>query len=169
MADTKIIIECPACGKPMKKVFIEDGGINVDICTEGCGGIFFDNRELEKISNNGEKIDVILKEVEGKTFDSINEKEVRICPVCNAGMVKMGAGVSNVQIDVCNTCGAKFLDNGELQKIKEATSSDAKDVDAIVSKIYQYEAKAMLGKNFGKEPVTKGLRVALEKWISKHI
>ena len=45
--DTLETIKCPACGKEMEKVFIKSEGINIDICTEGCGGIFFDNREFD--------------------------------------------------------------------------------------------------------------------------
>ena len=33
-------------------------------------------------------------------------------------MMKMGAGSGNVQLDCCAVCGAKFLDNGELQRIR---------------------------------------------------
>ena len=48
--DTIDIIKCPACGKEMEKVFIPSEGINIDICTDGCGGIFFDNREFDKFN-----------------------------------------------------------------------------------------------------------------------
>ena len=48
MSDNKQTINCPACGKEMVKVFDKEKGINIDICLNGCGGIFFDNREFEK-------------------------------------------------------------------------------------------------------------------------
>ena len=40
MADTLKPIKCPACGNTMEKVFIPSAGINLDICTDGCGGIY---------------------------------------------------------------------------------------------------------------------------------
>ena len=51
MADTLKELKCPACGKVMEKVFIPSEGINLDICTDGCGGIYFDNREFKLLMN----------------------------------------------------------------------------------------------------------------------
>ena len=42
MADSTEILTCPACGEEMTKVFITDKGINLDVCSNNCGGIFFD-------------------------------------------------------------------------------------------------------------------------------
>jgi Zn-finger nucleic acid-binding protein len=42
-------------------------------------------------------------------------------------MVKNGAGKGNVKIDVCNVCGAKFLDYGELEKIREFSDTEYKE------------------------------------------
>ena len=39
----------------MEKIFISDANINVDICLNGCGGILFDNRELEKCATGAYK------------------------------------------------------------------------------------------------------------------
>ena len=46
MADTYQSIRCPACGNVMKKVFIPSVGVNIDICADGCGGIYFDAKIL---------------------------------------------------------------------------------------------------------------------------
>ena len=50
MTDTKNQINCPACGKEMKKIYLPNEKINIDICLDGCGGIFFDNREFDKFN-----------------------------------------------------------------------------------------------------------------------
>ena len=124
MADTQYVMNCPACGKEMKKVFIEDAGISVDICLDGCGGMLFDNRELEKVSEEHENVEVIMKELSGKKFEPVDESKHRICPVCNTIMVKNGAANGKVSIDVCNVCGAKFIDYGELEKIRVAFNEE---------------------------------------------
>ncbi len=54
MADTKKILNCPACGKEMKKIPLEDYGFCVDICLDGCGSIVFDNREFQKFDEKSE-------------------------------------------------------------------------------------------------------------------
>ena len=164
MADTTRKIECPACGCEMKKIYVEDAEACVDICTDGCGGIYFDNREFEKFDEPHENVDAILKELEGKEFKETDTREVRICPVCNVPMVKAGSGVSGVEIDVCYTCGAKFLDNGELEKIREGKLEENNKLELLLDEMYKREMKSIVGDN-QKRPATKGLRVAVEKLI----
>ena len=88
MADNKDILTCPACGKEMEKVFIESMQKHLDICLNGCGGMFFDNREFEKVDEQNENIDEILSLVSGRNFQPVNDKELRACPYCGANMVK---------------------------------------------------------------------------------
>ena len=72
----------------MEKVFIPKIGINLDICTKGCGGIYFDNRELKHFDKPDKNIDEILKAIKGKKFLEVDDKLPRICPVCRHDMVK---------------------------------------------------------------------------------
>ncbi|MBQ4645960.1 MAG: zf-TFIIB domain-containing protein [Candidatus Gastranaerophilales bacterium] len=119
MADSLEIIICPACNKKMKKVFLPSKNINIDICIDGCGGIFLDNREFKRIDEQHEEIDEILALIENKTFAKVDESVARMCPSCCAVMVKNYSSINHeIQIDECYACGAKFLDNGELQKIR---------------------------------------------------
>lgn len=148
MADNKKNINCPACGCEMKKIFVPEANIDVDICLDGCGGIFFDNRELNKFDESHENAEDILNAIKDKTFKKVDESEIRKCPLCNVPMVKMGAGVGNVQIDNCNVCGAKFLDNGELQRIREgAKNNDEKSarIEELVNALYRENLYNVLG------------------------
>ena len=137
MADTKELLICPACGKEMKKVFIADSNFNVDICLDGCGGILFDNREFEKFDEKTENADEILNAIKDKTFETTDETKTRVCPVCDVMMVKQGCGVENLKIDSCNVCGAKFLDNGELQKIRESKIDAENKTNALMQLLYK--------------------------------
>ncbi len=147
MSDNKQTINCPACGKEMVKIFDEEKGINIDICLNGCGGIFFDNRELEKFDEAHESANEILNAIKGKDFVKVDESDVRVCPICKVPMVKIGAGNGGVEIDLCNTCGAKFLDNGELEKVREGEKADLSRVEAMMDLIYQEDLENVLGKN----------------------
>lgn len=89
MADTLKPIKCPACGNTMEKIFIPSAGINLDICTDGCGGIYFDNREFGMFDESNEDISKILEKVQGKKFAKVNEEMTRVCPNCGAKMVKI--------------------------------------------------------------------------------
>ena len=68
MADTQKIMKCPACGKEMKKIHMDEAGVMVDICLDGCGGMVFDNRELNKFDEAHENIDEILAAIKNKEF-----------------------------------------------------------------------------------------------------
>ena len=175
MADTKEMINCPACGKQMKKVFIKDSDINIDICTEGCGGMLFDNRELEKFDEKHENADEILNEVKGKEFAPVDEKKPRVCPVCKSVMVKMGAGNGNVKIDLCNICGAKFLDHGELERIREASDKEYEEtpqnkiIYEQLEKAAPEETVGSLGLFFQKHVKISSGRQQVEDFIKKYI
>ena len=138
MADTYHTIECPACGKTMKKIFIPDAGINIDICADGCGGIFFDNREFEKFDEQNENVEQILKELEGKKFKARTDKnDDRFCPACGAKMVKNFSSVKHeIEIDECYSCGGKFLDNSELGKIRAEYKTAAERGEDIINHIF---------------------------------
>jgi Zn-finger nucleic acid-binding protein len=114
MTDTTKIINCPACGIEMQKVYLFDKGLNIDICTAGCGGIYFDNQELQQFSQNTDT-DEIDRHYKGLTFTMANQSQKRICP-CKTPMAKhvVPAGV---QVDTCYNCGGVFLDYGEIDMI----------------------------------------------------
>ena len=119
MADSHETLICPACGHDMRKVFITSRGINLDICTEGCGGIFFDNREFKMFDNPEEDIEDIINAAENNDFNSVDDTQERFCPACGVKMVKNFANrQQDVQIDECYSCGGKFLDHGELTKLR---------------------------------------------------
>ncbi len=125
MTDSLVTLICPACGKEMKKVYIKECDKVVDVCSQGCGGIFFDNQELKFFDEEDEMIDDIVGMLEGKYFSAVDSSETRICPVCNVPMVKnCTSGTSEVQIDECYTCGGKFLDYDELESIRAEFSTD---------------------------------------------
>lgn len=119
MVDSYKTLTCPACGAVMKKIFIPSAGINVDICSEGCGGMYFDNQELQKFNKASDDISEIQKVLEGKSFVLVDESKTRICPACGNPMVKTSIKGLGIQIDSCYSCGGVFLDNGELEVIRQ--------------------------------------------------
>jgi len=147
MADTKEIINCPACGKPMEKVHIPSEGINIDICTEGCGGIFFDNREFDKFNEEHEDISVIVEKLKNKEFMPVNEEDERICPLCGKTMVKNRTAKAGVCVDDCYVCGGKFLDHEELEKIRAEYSRDSERAEATIDYLMQEKGEELALEN----------------------
>ena len=140
MADTKFQIKCPACGNMMQKIFIPSEGFHVDICTHGCGGIFFDNRELNEFDEKCDDITEIAEALKYMGYIKTDDSALRVCPACGTNMVKNGAE-GDVVIDVCNVCGGKFLDNGELEKIRAAQKENLKIENVIDTLISDSSAK----------------------------
>lgn len=138
MADNFNEIKCPACQKVMTKIFVPTEGVNIDVCLDGCGGVYFDNREYKYFDERHENIDELAKAVEGKEFIKVDESLPRSCPVCGARMVKNYASVRNeVQIDECYSCGGKFLDHGELFKIRAQYNTEAERSADFMASVYE--------------------------------
>ena len=116
MTDTEKVIICPACDSEMTKIFIPDKGINIDVCANGCGGMFLDNQEIQEFSSEYDNTNDIMEILAGKNFMPVDETQQRICPSCNTPMVKTNA--FGIQIDSCYKCGGLFLDNGEFEQIR---------------------------------------------------
>lgn len=132
MADNYKIIMCPACGKPMKKIFLENQQFIIDVCIDGCGGIWLDNRELQKIDEETEPITELLEAYKSKVFQKTDNSAVRICPICGVKMVKNNVSAKQeIVIDECYNCGGKFFDYNELQHMR----NQYKDEESRISDI----------------------------------
>lgn len=137
MVDNREEIDCPACGKVMHKIFMSNQGCCLDVCTEGCGGIFFDPNELQYFDEECENIDELKEVLENKTFESVDEEEIRVCPLCGNNMVKnYVSSKEQIQIDECYNCGSKFFDHGELEKMREEYPTDADRRQDLLGKCY---------------------------------
>ena len=137
MADNLKTIKCPACDKEMVKIYVKSAGINVDVCVNGCGGIFFDNKEFLAFDENHENIYEITKALEGKMFNTVDSSVIRTCPVCSNKMVKNYTDFSkSIEVDDCYNCGGKFLDYGELEKIRSDKMTSPERKKEFVKNVY---------------------------------
>lgn len=116
-SDSTDILICPVCQRTMTKIFLQELNFNVDICTDGCGGIFFDNREFEKVRTPDINISTITNATQ-KNYSVTYSNLPKTCPACKTKMVKTFVGKDRIEIDVCSVCGGKFLDSNELELIR---------------------------------------------------
>lgn len=137
MADNMQEINCPACGEKMVKVFMPSQGVNIDVCVNGCGGVYFDNREFSKFDEPHEDITPLLEVLKDKEFKRTDSSEIRKCPVCGSDMVKnYTSSDKSIEIDECYSCGGKFLDYKELDKIRAQYKTEAPRAADIMLKLY---------------------------------
>ena len=133
MADNYKFIECPACGKTMKKVYLENQGFIVDICLDGCGGLWLDTRELPKVDDQNEDITPIVQAYQNCDFKKVDTNETRICPLCGVKMVKNNVSAKQeILIDECYTCGGKFFDYKELDTMRAQYNNDKERVADVL-------------------------------------
>ncbi len=111
-------MNCPACGDTMTEKTIAD--LTVDVCEGGCGGIWFDNRELQKVDEAHEAAGEPLLDVAHDPQRSVDRSKRYMCPRCvDVVMMRHHASVKGeVTVDECPKCGGHFLDQGELRAIR---------------------------------------------------
>ncbi len=115
---------CPACGNNLVRMKISD--IEIDVCKGGCGGIWFDLFELNKVDEKHESAGESLLDIERDPSISIDPKKRRKCPKCkNVVMMQHFFSVKrDVVVDECPKCGGFWLDCGELSRIRSQFESE---------------------------------------------
>lgn len=105
-----MVISCPACDNKLAEV--AQSGITVDVCQNGCGGMWFDNQELDRVLKLDEPaIGGLLKL--GKHTPTKNDPAMkRNCPRCvrihlQRHFFSLARGV---EVDTCYACGGVWVD-----------------------------------------------------------
>jgi Zn-finger nucleic acid-binding protein len=107
-------MKCPACKNPLREKGA--GGMVVDICYGGCGGIWFDATELERVSARAA---TTLHTIWQAPVNSVKSTAVRKCPRCSEQVLnrKWFSEQQEVEIDQCPKCNGIWLDAGEFSRI----------------------------------------------------
>ena len=116
-------MNCPACGISMVE---EDfGGILVDVCKNGCKGIWFDWGELKDLDENHEGVGKALEEALQSSRKNDSNRDPLMCPKCGMKMREHKyRNAKEVNVDECYACGGFFLDSGELKQIRDNYMSE---------------------------------------------
>lgn len=112
-------MNCPACAKKLHR--FEAAGVTLDGCA-ACGGIWFDEHELEQVNLTRADTDETVAEISRPPSLKVDEDAIRQCPKCKRvktekKLFSLGSGVI---MDVCPKCSGVWLDFGELEKIHES-------------------------------------------------
>lgn len=134
-------MHCPVCHKELKPV--EANGATVDVCEEGCGGIWFDQFELRRFDHPNASPPNVLLSVQQKNALLIESNRKRPCPRCDGVMLKrrLFSPKSRVEIDECGGCAGIWLDAGELAKIREEMREISNHKPPINTSILTYLAE----------------------------
>lgn len=109
---------CPVCQKTM--IEQDFGGVKVDVCVDGCKGLWMTWLALAKLDKANEGMGDALQAA--LHYPRVNEanRGTLNCPVCNIPMHRhLFKHDNEVNVDECYKCGGFFLDSGELNEIRE--------------------------------------------------
>ncbi len=110
-------MECPACSNLLKEVTV--GGVKVDVCEGGCGGIWFGNFELKKFDEPCESTGEALLDIKRDEGIVVDHTKRLKCPKCGVIMMRHFFSVKRkVEVDECPGCAGFWLDAGELRQIR---------------------------------------------------
>jgi Zn-finger nucleic acid-binding protein len=164
-------MKCPRTGTPLKEV--EIGGVKVDL-SEGCGGVWFDSRELAKFDEAhetaGDELAVLMEQYRNADVDHT----ARIRSPRHPEVVMMRRFYSparNIEIDECPKSGGIWLDPGELSRLRELFPSDADRRNAVLSFVSEVLSDSGMNRvpeavDADTEPANSPSRLgALLRWI----
>jgi Zn-finger nucleic acid-binding protein len=107
---------------------IQVGSVAVDVCKNGCGGIWFDAFELERVDDEKESAGELLVDIHRDEAVVVDPNRKRECPRCDGIKLQRHffSAKRKVEVDQCPNCGGYWLDAGELAQIRAERSQAAK-------------------------------------------
>ena len=105
-------MDCPRCETALHEMKLDE--VVLDRCA-GCGGIWFDFAELERILSRESRA---LRELlpEGGAHEQPEEDSLR-CPRCRGTLIRMRASPGRVIYYGCLTCYGRWLDGSVMERI----------------------------------------------------
>lgn len=128
-------MKCPACYNEL--VEIQFGGLLLDVCQGGCGGIWFDAFELQRVER--ELSSGQLLQIQRDEAVQVDPARKRECPRCSG--IKLlrhyFSAKRRVQVDHCPNCAGYWLDAGELALIQaeraESAAAERSSASVVIS------------------------------------
>ncbi len=121
--------------------------MTLDVCANGCGGIWFDAFELKKMDEVHEPVrEELLNLRSKKELPEAQSTAKRMCPKCE-GFVMMRhfySPLQKVMVDECPNCGGFWLDAGELAGLREETQLEKERKRAAQVRLSQISLRAIV-------------------------
>jgi Zn-finger nucleic acid-binding protein len=115
-------MKCPACFKELTAFQLRN--LTVDVCQGGCGGVWFDAFELQKVDEECETAGEPLLNFQRDEHLTVDKSRKRECPCCPGVKLRRHffSAQRRVEVDECPGCGGYWLDAGELALIRAEKS-----------------------------------------------
>ena len=166
-------MKCPVCSTEMVQ---KDFGADVDVCANGCKGIWFDQHELRKLDEKNEGLGNALEEALRYPRNNAGSRGQIACPKCSMPMqTHKYRNAQEVNVDECYGCGGFFVDSGELTEMRDYQMSDAQVtayIDNLTNAIPEYAqaAKDLNAKQERVESIQKFTKfLTVSYWRKKFV
>lgn len=112
-------MQCPACYNQLSPFQV--GNVTVDVCQGGCGGIWFDAFELQRVDDQAEAAGEAMLQIAKDPKIQVDPARKRSCPKCDGIKLKKHyfSAQRRIEVDECPNCGGYWLDAGELAQIRQ--------------------------------------------------
>ena len=149
-------MKCPACPDTLSRY--RHDPVTLDVCHEGCGGIWFDRSELEELHKLHPTATLRVLSNKRRVVDF---SLPRSCPKCaEHPLIRVHHdNIQELELDECNHCGGLWVDLGELQVLlRDRTLTES--IDAVYEQfLKQYQGR-------GRTP-PPGIKAVLELIFGK--
>jgi uncharacterized protein len=144
-------MQCPVCSIELEQVTV--GSVQFDVCRSGCGGIFFDNFEIQKVDEPQEEAGELLGAIEGPKKVHRDPVHPLKCPKCEdvVMMKHFSSAKQKVQVDECPSCAGIWIDCGELRQIRSEYKTDAERKQAAEAYFDELFGSALATMNTDRE------------------
>jgi Zn-finger nucleic acid-binding protein len=133
-------MKCPACFKKLSEIRV--GSVKIDVCEGGCGGVWFDAFEMERVEREHHGAGDSLVNVRRDPALRVDFSLKRACPRCPDLKLKRHffSARKEVEVDQCPNCAGYWLDADELEKIhaekvQAAASAQMRDSEISMASI----------------------------------
>src|SRR5438445_12013350 len=97
-------MKCPACFNELSQMQV--GNVSVDVCQGGCGGIWFDAFELQRVDEEHEPAGERLQNTKRDESVRVDSSRKRECPRCQGIKLQRHffSAKRKIEVDQCPNC-----------------------------------------------------------------
>ena len=112
---------CPRCDLPMRVFTVttdrEAWQIEIDVCADGCGGLWLEAHDFEADAKANLLLDAELLTLNRPARESASHEGPAHCPECKALMHRYDWNNEGIHLDSCPAGHGRWVDGGELEAV----------------------------------------------------
>ena len=114
-------MHCPACKNALTKIIITS--VQVLACEDGCGGLWFSQRQVKMLENLKPGLGMPLLKIKRADGIKVYRRVEHICPYCKTTLLfrHFFSKEMDTEVNQCAKCGGFWVDVAGLSKLRSMT------------------------------------------------